>query len=567
VGPSVIAGLGTGTVAACLGWEQLLRVWPLLLVPLLFARFRVVATLVTFGCLLMIITVAQINSTLAVIVSPFEAQYGEAILYNQAARLLRGEPLYQALDRPPFTVVAYTPVYYWLAAGLRAALGPGFGPGRSLSLLAGLAAASLVGYIVARQARDRWAGVFAARLFLALGLPWVYPRSDLFSRDDLFTLAGSNFLADLTPLYPWLAFYKEDILGVALSLGAIATLVSGITPRRLVLGGTLAGLAILTKQTMFAASLAGLVWLWRRDRNAAVLYGGTGLGIVVGVCTALEITTRAFLENAVLANVNPMSLEVLVSNLAMLVRFQAGPVAVAGLYVLGRARISRRGDELPTYFWMATLLPLVGLAKAGSNHNHWTEFAAATAVLATLGLWNTLGQLQASPLRAMLPVVLLGATLLAVTPLVGGAARIRPASVPQPDPNYVREYNALIEQVRSERGAVLASSLDVVALADRAILLEPYIFSILYSQGRWDPDPLIRRICSRQIGLLVFYNPLEHGTGQYHGYAFWPLPVLTALQQTMTLEASRGGRFLYVPRSSTAGVDGPTVSSNQVCAD
>ena len=35
--------------------------------------------------------------------------------------------------------------------------------------------------------------------------------------------------------------------------------------------------------------------------------------------------------------------------------------------------------------WVAGEL---GLAKVGSNHNHWTEFAARTAILAGIGLWR-----------------------------------------------------------------------------------------------------------------------------------------------------------------------------------
>ncbi len=39
---------------------------------------------------------------------PDETRYGEAILYGHAARLLRGEALYQPLDGPPYTCVLYT---------------------------------------------------------------------------------------------------------------------------------------------------------------------------------------------------------------------------------------------------------------------------------------------------------------------------------------------------------------------------------------------------------------------------------------------------------------------------
>jgi hypothetical protein len=146
--------------------------------------------------------------------------YGEAIIHDHAARLLRGEPLYQPLGRPPYSVAAYTPLYYGLAAGLQAVFGPGFAPGRLLSLLAGLSVVCLVASLAARRAGDRRAGWFAGLLFLALGLPGAYPFSSL-------PAPYPSWLTLTYPYYPWMALYKEDVLGVALSVGAIAALLGG----------------------------------------------------------------------------------------------------------------------------------------------------------------------------------------------------------------------------------------------------------------------------------------------------------------------------------------------------
>jgi hypothetical protein len=182
------------------------------------------------GGLLTFIAVVQLAWSVGAIRRPYELLYGEAMVYDHAARVLRGEHLYQPLDRPPYSVAAYTPLYYWLAAGLQALVGPGFAPGPSLSLIAALATAGIVGHLAADRARDRRAGPFAALLFLALGLP---------------------------AAYMWSALYRVDLVGVALSLGAIATLARGTTPRCLVLAGALAGLAFLTRQTLIASRNSG----------------------------------------------------------------------------------------------------------------------------------------------------------------------------------------------------------------------------------------------------------------------------------------------------------------------
>src|SRR5438128_12333481 len=96
---------------------------------------------VAVACVLCLLAADRVARGVAAIQRPVEAMYGEAIIYDQAARLLRGEALYQPLDRPPFTVTAYTPLYYTVVAGLRLLAGPGFGPGRIVSFGTGLCAA------------------------------------------------------------------------------------------------------------------------------------------------------------------------------------------------------------------------------------------------------------------------------------------------------------------------------------------------------------------------------------------------------------------------------------------
>jgi hypothetical protein len=218
------------------------------------------------------------------------------------------------------------------------------------------------------------------------------------------------------------------------------------------------------------------------------------------------------------------------------------------------------------YFWAAAV-PLVGLAKVGSNHNYWIELAAAASVLATHDLWPD----RPEPGRAAPPpegsarggagrgggagppsaAALVGWLSLAAAVLVG-----TPAGAPslrlRPGPARADALQPVLERVRAEPRDVLASPLDVVVLADRPVLLEPYVFSLRYAQGRWDPGPLVRRICAGGVGLVVLDRPLERDPEPYHGYAHWPAPVLRALRATMVLERQQDGRYLYAPGPAAA---------------
>src|SRR5713226_5599297 len=112
----------------------------------------------------------NVGFALAMIIRPDEVRYGEALLYAQADRLVRGVPLYQPIDQAPYTVAAYTPLYYALAALARVLFGAGFAPGRLVSFAAGLIAVACVGRLTWRRSRAWWRSILASLLLWGTGM-------------------------------------------------------------------------------------------------------------------------------------------------------------------------------------------------------------------------------------------------------------------------------------------------------------------------------------------------------------------------------------------------------------
>jgi hypothetical protein len=331
------------------------------------------------------------------------------------------------------------------------------------------------------------------------------------------------------------------------------TLTGGSSQRRLVVAGALAGLAILTRQTLVAATIAGALWLWPSGLRRSLLFAATALVTALGVCLVLEVTTGAFVASTVAANANPFALEALALNVGELLLFQGGPLAAAALYFRRRTRAwSAKEEKLLVYYWIASMLPLIGLAKIGSSQNYWIELAAVTAVLATLALWDCLQDRTIPATRLLRRMLLLGVTTIASAALIGPSATAGLSHFRWSESRAV-EFTAVVARVRSEPRQVLAQTLDVVVLAGRPILYEPTIFGIYHGQGRWDAGPLVHGICSGQIGLLVLDFPLESDGHAIHGYSLWPPPILAALRETMVFETERAGKSLYVLRSDRPG--------------
>jgi hypothetical protein len=248
-------------------------------------------------------------------------------------------------------------------------------------------------------------------------------------------------------------------------------------------------------------------------------------------------------------------------NLALLALMQTLPVMVAAFYLRWGHPWRKAEGRLLLLYWAATALPLVGLTKVGSSHNYWIEFAAASAVLAACGAWAMLARYKIAPSRlgVLAGAALLSIYLVAAVPAAGVSALPRPTSV-RPTPLDAAAFAGVLDRVRSEPGDVLADPLDVVVLADRPIVLEPFIFSILYAEKQWDAGPLVASICAGRVGLLVLSYPIEAAASRSgYSYPVWPPPVLKALRETMELDREQAGLFLYVWHSGRSVPRAPDV--------
>jgi hypothetical protein len=488
-------------------------------------RHRRAALGVSALAFLAVLAGATVAAAGLAVVQPRGLDYAEAVVYGQAMRVVSGEALYQPIDRAPYTVAAYTPLYYWLAAALQVVAGAGFGPGRLLSLVAGLVTAVLVGVTAGRSSGGRWVPACAALLFLGLAFPGPVP---------------------------WLGLYRVDLVGVALSVAAVAVLARSVSTRALLAAGVLAGLAVLCKQTFVAALLAGTLWQWRDWRRAGA-FCVTALLTFAIPCLVLEGTTNgAFGQNTIVANVNPFHPAIAAGLAPMFLATQWLPLLLAVTYLVARRPwLSSEARLLVVYWGIAGVALLVGIAKVGASFNYWIEFAAATAILAARGAVWVLNSSRTFVAAAGFAVLILaiGASVADPGGIRASVRTLRSDLATLLAPTRDVEFDALVERVRREPSGVLAEPMDVVVLAGKPVLLEPFIYNLLLDAGRWQPDRLVARICTGEIGLVVLGYPMEVGARMTDGlYALWPAPVMAAMLNTMTLDTVTATRYVYSSR-------------------
>src|SRR5262245_33020801 len=258
--------------------------------------------------------------------------------------MVRGEALYQPLDRPPYTIATYTPLYYWVAAALRLVFGPGFVSGRLVSLASGLAVAVFVAMLVLRRTRATVPAVVAGLLFVAVGM-------------------GGTV--------PWSAAYKEDLFAVALAVASVAVLDAACGPAMVMAAAVLAAASFLTKQSLLGPAVFGTAWLIVAHRpKLAALYASSVVVLSLGVLITLQVIgTSAVWENVVGGNLHqPFDALTFDYNLRQLAIFLGVPLVLALGYALRRRR---KPPDVLVLGWLGAWGPLLAFGAIGGYNRYW----------------------------------------------------------------------------------------------------------------------------------------------------------------------------------------------------
>jgi hypothetical protein len=475
---------------------------------------RVIAVLVAFGL---------IGHLAVVLWSRHEFTPVESLVALHSSMLVHGEGLYYNLNRYPFTVSPYGPIFY-AASGCLQRLGAGpYFSGRILS--------------------------FAA-LLTSLWLCWKalgYLTTDRYAR-----ATGALLAASTSNILFWGTVGQVDMLATCFSLTAF-TLFLRYRERReirlLVWSAVLVVLAIFTKQTSMASGAAiGIVLLVEDRRRGAWWIAGVGV-VSLSIALALNaITHGGYFSDAIVANINPFAWHKLGEQSQYLILTGAGVILTA---VIGAWHASRRSAPLFLYAAFAAAIWLVTAPKIGSDLNYQIEMMLALSMCAAYALaeleffpslfagrrtWVTLLQV---PL--LLHVVVNG---LLTARVVAERALLEPAR---------SEETAALKPYVAGPGRVLSAHYDSLVQYRGDIEVEPLIYSLLVQAGRADPRPLLRDLSTRQFATILLLDnvfapqPKEESAELVH----LPTPQLDAIRRNYRLvQHVKGpyGVYVYEPR-------------------
>ncbi len=501
-----------------------------------------------------------IASVLSVYGIPYGLDFGEGYLANMSLELVRGNNPYHSLDRPPWIVSSYPPLFPFINGLIMSVLGPSLLPGRFI------ATASLIGILATSVLILRRLGAGATVAILAVGMLLVFPWS-----------------------VRWSQVVRVDTLGI---LFAVAGLYRWIRSGRFgdcIFAAVLFAAAVLTKHSLVAAPLACLVYAFVSRDSRRWIFLALLIILIGGSYGILIALTGGGLYN---------HLVTYTANEWFLGRFTAGIgdyfkatwilqiLAVAGFFIPGTVSGQMR---LLGWYYLFANLTLIAYGLEGSDTNYYIEPLLATALLSGLALDRltsspetarpVFGGIQSTRTIAyalILVIFIVGRYIdvpFEAPPIRGGIIRKVIFVVDR----YVNAPGFQMHRANGERigngmelvrltadvpGDVLCEDASFTLLAGKKVWFQPYIMSLLARTGKWNQDEFVSTIKDRDYALIILrvdlndpYNTERSGGAfEVAGFDRWTNEMEDAIREQYYLygpvDTGTGNDpwYIYLPR-------------------
>ena len=389
--------------------------------------------------------------------------------------LANGQGLYYDLNRYPFTVAAYGPIFYSSVAALHVLGLPLHQSGRLISFSALLTALWLAWRILTLLVTDRRAAVAGV------------------------ALAGAS-----ANLLFWSTTGQTDMLACCFALaGFLQFLVwrGQRSTRRLVLSGLFVLLAVFTKQTALAAGAAIAVSLVVIDPKRALYWISGVAGTGSAVLLMLHVATHGhFFQDAVLANMNPFWDVRLRQHLQYFLTVNSGLLV---FFLATLRRTSRQFAPLYVYAVLAALMWLVTAPKIGSDLNYQMEVVLVLSLCCACGL-DHLEFFHSVRTQSWIPLLQAPLLLFLIVNLSLTVKTLRD----RVSLEAVRqEEQAELAPFLARKGSrVISMQFDPLLTAQGNIEVEPLIYTLLVNAGRVNTAPVRNDLAARRFATVILFN-------------------------------------------------------------
>jgi hypothetical protein len=423
--------------------------------------------------LLFICAILYIKSVLEVYGIPYGLDYGEGYLANSSLGLVGGDNPYHPLNREPWIVTSYPPLYPLLNGLIMGLLG------RSLLVGRFLATASLIGIIVLSIVLLRKLGVGAAVALIAaclmIAFPWPVKWSQVVRVDTL------GILFAIGGLYAWI---KSDRIGDT------------------ILAAVLFAAAAFTKQSLLAAPAACVLHgLISRDKRSLLLLLFLIILIPGGYLLVNSLTGGGLFLHLFAYTANRFYILRLTEGLGVYFQYTwiLQILALASILTPGVTTGQRR---VLGWYWLFAHLTLLTYGLTGSDTNYYIEPLLSAALLAALTIDRLISQKEPATGLKISPRSI-GYALLITVIITGRFIEPTEYKVHRMTEERLQNGTQLINLCANTPDDVLSEDASYTFLAGKPVIIQPYIMTLLYRTGKWDEEPFVQTIRDGRYSLII----------------------------------------------------------------
>lgn len=436
--------------------------------------------------------------------NPDETSNPESLFILHSVEVSEGKPLYSDFRKPPYNVTQYTPVHYFILAFLKRSFDLNmqqlFIWGRRLMLLL----ASVIGLAIFLHGKKQ-------------------TRSIIYSLTAALVFVGSYML------WPLACTNRADIPATLFSIIAIIIFTQN-TKYGLYLSIPFLLLAFYTKHSFVSAPAAiGLYLLMNRQLANAIKFSLIFAASAGLIWLLMHIATNGMSTlNLVSTNVAPMKIQNVRLVLGAFLQTAALPL------VLGFSGFSSqwKKDPVAVYLVVSLMLAIFATAKVGSSMNYLLEPLAASCLLIPVALQRGLESSTISK------TVLTAAFVILAIPQINFLKFTL-------DTLHFKNDESAKKIAAQATGLVISDNPRISVSSQKPFLVDPYVYSYLESEGKWDSSELLSMIKNGSVQYLILIAPLERPM-KWQGVTRLPGGVVKACSEEFRQTAMVNDYYLYV---------------------
>jgi len=472
---------------------------------------------ILYGIFLFVLSVCLmiycINAYIA-ITFPYDIDYGEGILLNQAKLFAQGIDIYRDISNYPYLVGMYTPIYSLLSAFFVKLFGISFSIGRAISILSAI----LIGFLIYKSNRGKTGRHIA-----------------LFSSLIFFTSPYIN---------TWTCLFRVDTLGLLFSLTGLYVVYKHEDNKKVYIAVPFLLLSVYTKQSFIAAPVASFVYLFLRDKKRGLAFIGLFGSVAMILFLIINyVTDGEFFLHAVAYNAYPFSKRMAILRYRDMISSHTILFGFASAYTINA--LSKKERNLFVIYFIISALIALTVGKTGAVINYFLETVAASCIL-TGALWDGLrSRIDRESLSNNLVIVLLLLQLVLFFQLPRTYWwRLGPDKTAA-----MNNFNKISSYVKEASDNILSQNATFIVLNDKTYLFQPYEFSVLQRQGLWDQSRFVNDLKAEKFSLILLYFNVNDAASYQNHKPFFTDEMMDAMRQSYYVVDKIGGTYIYMPDS------------------